>query len=66
MTLDESSFEGTIVLEKLARIDRVEEFMAAVDSENVENVTKLMKSAGIDDDTIAITLRKMTDPYDEP
>ena len=46
--MDESEFEGTIVLEKLARIDRVEEFMAAVDSENAEVATQLMKAAGID------------------
>ena len=64
--VDESSFEGTIVLERLARIDRVEEFMAAVDSENSEKATELMKVAGIDDNTIAIVLKKMQDPYDEP
>jgi len=63
--MDESSFEGTLVLEKLARIDSVEEFMAAVDSQNCEKATELMKVAGIDDATIAIVLKKMQDPYDE-
>ena len=29
--MNEEDFEGTLVLERLARIDRVEEFMAAVD-----------------------------------
>ena len=63
--MDESEFEGTLVLEKLARIGQVDEFMAAVDSEDVEKATELMKSAGIDDETIAIVLKKMADPYDE-
>ncbi len=64
--MDERYFEGTIVLEKLARINQVEEFMAAVDSENCEKATELMKLAGIDDDSIAMVLKKMSDPYDEP
>ena len=63
--MDESDFEGTIVLEKLARIDKVDEFMAAVDSDDPEKATELMQSADIDDDTIAIVIRKMQDPYDE-
>lgn len=63
--MDESDFEGTLVLEKLARIDAVDEFMAAVDSDNFDKATELMKNAGLDEETIAITLKKMADPYDE-
>ena len=29
--MNESDFEGTLVLEKLARIDKLEEFLEAVD-----------------------------------
>ena len=31
--MDERNFEGTLVLEKLARTDSVDEFMAAVDAD---------------------------------
>lgn len=63
--MDEGDFEGTLVLEKLARIDAVDEFMAAADSVELEKAEKLMKKAGIDEETIAIVLKKMADPYDE-
>ena len=63
--MKENDFEGTLVLEKLARIDAVDEFMAAVDSEDIDKATELMKNADIDDETIAIVLQKMTDPNDE-
>ena len=32
--MDESDFEGTLVLEKLARIDAVDKFTAAVNSDD--------------------------------
>ncbi len=57
-------FEGTLILEKLARIDKVDEFMEAIDSEDIQQAKSLMKSAGIDDETIAIVLRKIVDPDD--
>ena len=63
--MDERDFEGTLVLEKLARIDKVDEFMEAVDSEDLEKATELMRSADIDDQTIRIVLRKIADWDDE-
>ena len=63
--MDERDFEGTLVLEQLARVDKVDEFMAAVDSENFDRAAALMRSAGIDAATIAIVLKKMSDPDDE-
>ena len=63
--MDESDFEGTLVLEKLARIDKVEEFFEAVDSDDPKRAAALMRSASIDDETIAIVLKKMANPYDE-
>ncbi len=62
--MDERDFEGTLVLEKLARIDKVDEFMDAIDSDDVKRAAALMRSADIDPDTIAIVLKKMADPSD--
>ena len=63
--MDERDFEGTLVLEQLARIDKVDEFLEAVDSDDVTRAAALMRSADIDRDTIAIVLKKMADPDDE-
>ena len=62
--MDESDFEGTLVLEQLARIDKVDEFMNAVDADDVKRAAALMKSAHIDAETIAMVLKKMADPDD--
>lgn len=59
--MDESDFEGTLVLEKLAEIGKVDEFMDAVDSDDFGKATSLMKRAHVDEETIAIVLKKMTD-----
>ncbi len=63
--MKESDFEGTLVLEKLAGIDKLEEFLEAVDSDNFSMAKSLMRSANVDTETIAIVLKKMADPYDE-
>lgn len=63
--MDEKEFEGTLVLEKLARIEALDEFMAAVDSDDFDRAEFLMREAGIDEDIIAVVLKKMADPYDE-
>jgi hypothetical protein len=57
--MDESDFEGTLVLEQLAAIGKVEDFFDAVDSDDLERATALMKRANIDAPTIAVVLRKM-------
>jgi hypothetical protein len=57
--LDEKDFEGTLVLERMATIGRVEEFFDAVDSDDVQRATSLMKKAKIDASTIAMVVRKM-------
>lgn len=59
--MDESDFEGTLVLEKLAEIDRLEDFFEAIDADDPGRAKSLMKKAGIDSDTIAIVLKKMQD-----
>ncbi len=57
--MDESDFEGTLVLEKLAQIGKVDEFFEAVDSDDFGKAKLLMKKAGIDVETISIVLNKM-------
>ena len=63
--MNESDFEGTLVLEKLARIDKVDDFFEAIDSDDPKRAAALMREANIDAETIAIVLKKMADPYDE-
>jgi len=63
--MDDKDFEGTLVLEQLAAIGRVEDFLDAIDSDDVERAASLMKKAKIDASTIAIVLRKMEDADDK-
>jgi len=57
--MDETDFEGTLVLEQLAAIGKVEDFFDAVDSDDLARAAGLMKRAHIDAATIAVVLRKM-------
>ncbi len=57
--MDETDFEGTLVLERLAEIGRVEDFFDAVDSDDSARAASLMRRAGVDPATISIVLRKM-------
>jgi hypothetical protein len=57
--MDESDFEGTLVLEQLAEIGQVEEFFDAIDADDARRAASLMKKAKIDASTIAIVLEKM-------
>ena len=57
--MDETEFEGTLVLEKLAAIGRVDDFFDAVDSDDVPRAVSLMRKASVDAATIAIVVRKM-------
>ena len=59
--MDEDAFEGTLVLEKLAEINKVEAFFEAVDADDFGRAQSLMKKAGVDALTIAIVLQKMSD-----
>lgn len=59
--MDESDFEGTLVLEQLAAIDRVDDFFEAVDADDIQRATALMKMAKVDAPTIAIVVRKMAE-----
>ena len=57
--MDEQDFEGTLVLEKLARIGKVDDFFEAVDSDDFQKAAALMRRANVDAETIAIVLKKM-------
>jgi hypothetical protein len=57
--MDETDFEGTLVLEQLAVIGKVEDFFDAVDADDVSRATALMKRAGLDASTIATVVKKM-------
>jgi hypothetical protein len=57
--MDDTDFEGTLVLERLAAIDKVDEFFDAVDSDDVARAVTLMKQARVDAGTIATVVRKL-------
>ena len=57
--MDEKDFEGTLVLERLAEIDRVDEFFEAIDADDVAHAVALMRKASVDEPTIAIVVKKM-------
>lgn len=57
--MDETDFEGTLVLERLAEAGKLEEFYDAVDSDDVPQAVRLMKAANVDAATIATVVRKM-------
>ena len=59
--MDESDFEGTLVLEKLAEIGQVDAFFEAIDADDFGKAKTLMKRANVDSQTIAIVLRKMSE-----
>ena len=57
--MDESDFEGTLVLDQLAAIGEVDDFFEAIDSDDVGRAVALMRSADVDAATIATVVRKM-------
>ena len=59
--MNENDFEGTLVLEKLAEINKVEAFFEAIGSDDFGKAKSLMKRAGVDAETIAVVIKKMGD-----
>lgn len=59
MVVDETDFEGTLVLEQLATAGMVEDFFEAIDQDDVATATQLMREANVDTATIAVVVRKM-------
>jgi hypothetical protein len=65
MIMDESDFEGTLVLERLAEIGKVDDFFEAIDSDDFGKATSLMKRANIDLKTISKVLKMMGEAQGE-
>ena len=59
--MDDTDFEGTLVLEQLAAAGLIDDFFEAVDADDMPRATALMKSADVDAHAIAIVLRKMNE-----
>jgi len=57
--MDDADFEGTLVLEQLAAIGKVEDFFDAIDADDTQRATSLMKEADVDAATIATVIKKM-------
>jgi hypothetical protein len=57
--MDDKDFEGTLVLEQLAAIGKVDEFFEAIDSDDVERAVSLMRRANVDRSAIAIVVERM-------
>jgi hypothetical protein len=57
--MDESDFEGTLVLERLAEVGLVEDFFEAIDADDVPRAVTLMKQAKLDPATVATVVEKM-------
>lgn len=60
--MDEQDFEGTVVLEKMAEIGKIDAFFEAIDSDDFDKAKSLMKKANIDSETISMVLHKMRNP----
>jgi hypothetical protein len=58
--MNDQDFEGTLILEKLAEIGKVEEFFEAVDFSKVQS---LMRQAEIDSQSIGIPETKIPDLF---
>lgn len=63
--MNEENFEGTLVLEKLAAIGTVDDFFEAIDDDDFGRARTLMKRANIDQETIALVLKKMEEATGE-
>ena len=57
--MDDTDFEGTLVLEQLVAIGKVDDFFEAIDSDDFRGAVALMRRAGIDESTIATVVKKM-------
>jgi hypothetical protein len=63
--MHQKDFEGSLVLEQLARVDRLEEFMDAIDDDDLPRARSLMQEAGVDEEAIKAVLRKMAEEDSE-
>lgn len=57
--MDPTDFDGTLVLEKLALINKIDEFFDAIDSDDFKAAISLMRIAKIDAQTMTTVIEKM-------
>ena len=57
--MDDSTFEGTAVLELLAAAGHLDAFAEAVDADDVSRAITLMKRAGVPAATLRVVVGKM-------
>jgi uncharacterized protein with HEPN domain len=57
--MNSRDFEGTLVLEKLAEIEKVDDFFDAIDSDDFERARSLMEDALVEEEMISETIKKM-------
>lgn len=57
--MNDGDFEGTLVLEQLAEIGKVDAFLEAVDADDVRRAVALMRRAKVDAATISVVVKKM-------
>lgn len=63
--MDENDFEGSLVLERLAGIGKIEEFFDAVDKVDFARLKSLMQEAGCDREMISVVLKMIVSEGDE-
>ena len=54
--MNEDDFEGSLILEKLASLDLVDEFFEAVDSDDLVRVAAVLRAADFEDEIIRTIL----------
>jgi len=62
--MDEGDFEGTLILEKMTEIGKLDEFFEAIDADDFARAKRLMRLAAIDAEVIAMVLKKMSEGSD--
>ncbi len=57
--MDESNFEGTLVLEKIAENNQIDDFYMAIDSDDFDKAKRIMMDSGVSKSEISEVLRMM-------
>ena len=65
MEVDDRAFLTDLFTERAIPIDKVDEFFDAIDSDDVERATTLMKAARVEPSDIATVIRKMENADDD-
>lgn len=59
-----NEFDGTLILERLAQMGKLDEFYEAVDSDHFEKLERLMRKMGYDSETIQLMMDKIANGLD--